>query len=126
MQTKRNLVLLGCFLGLFETISQVVLIRELLIAFTGNELTIATVLALWLISVSAGCIVAGRSPRPRSVYTGVATLFIIAGLFSLLQVILIRLARPMAARSKPSSSRSCWRKTGPWLQGGHFQTRAPR
>jgi len=97
MQTKRNLILLGCFLGLFETISQVVLIRELLIAFTGNELTIATVLALWLISVSAGCLAAGRSPRPRSAHTSVATLFIIAGLFSLLQVILIRLARPMAA-----------------------------
>ncbi len=97
MNIKRNLVLLGCFLGLFETISQVVLIRELLIAFTGNELTIATVLALWLISVSLGCVAAGRSSRPRDARAGVATLLIIAGLFSLLQVILIRLARPAAA-----------------------------
>ena len=97
MNIKRNLVLLGCFLGLFETISQVVLIRELLIAFTGNELTIATVLALWLISVSLGCVAAGRSPRPRTASAGVAVLSIIAGLFSLLQVILIRLARPAVA-----------------------------
>lgn len=97
MQTKRNLVLLGCFLGLFETISQVVLIRELLIAFTGNELTIATVLALWLVSVSAGCLAAGRSRAPRAVHTSVAAMFIIAGVFSVLQVILIRLARPAVA-----------------------------
>ena len=37
-----------------------------------------------------------------------------------------RCRSPMAARSKPSSRRSCCRKTGPWLQGPHFQTRAPR
>jgi len=97
MQTKRDLVLLGCCLGLFETISQVVLLRELFVAFTGNELTIATVLALWLISVSLGCLAAGRTFKPRSISAGVATLFIMAGAFSLFQVILIRLARPAFA-----------------------------
>ena len=95
MQTKRNLVLLGCCLGTLGTVSQVVLLRELLIAFTGNELTIATVLALWLVSVSLGCLAAGRSRGPASGHGGVAALFIMAGLFSLLQVLLIRSIRPV-------------------------------
>lgn len=97
MQSKRNLVLLGCCLGLFETTSQVVLLRELYIAFTGNELTIATVLALWLVSVSLGSLAAGRSLKPRAIHSAVATLFIMAGAFSLFQVILIRIARPALA-----------------------------
>ncbi len=35
------------------------------------------------------------------------------------------LAWPMAPRSNPSSSRSCWRKTGAWLQGPALKTSYP-
>jgi spermidine synthase len=70
-------------------------VRELLVAFTGNEITIATTLAFWLLSVAAGCLMfktrAGSSDRP--VTAGV--LFIIAGLLALLQVVLIRLLHPL-------------------------------
>lgn len=97
MHAKTNLVLLGCCLGFLGTTSQVVLIRELLIAFTGNELTIATVLAIWLISVSLGCLAANRARQPTNIHRSLATLFIIAGLFSLLQVLLIRAVRPTMA-----------------------------
>lgn len=97
MHGKRTLVLLGCCLGFLATVSQVVLIRELLIAFTGNELTIATVLAIWLVSVSLGCLAANRARRPAHIHASAATMFIIAGLFSLLQVLLIRAVRPALA-----------------------------
>jgi len=38
-------------LGAFSTITQVVLMREMLVVFSGNELTIAAILASWLICV---------------------------------------------------------------------------
>ncbi len=96
MDNKRDLVAAAALLGTFETVSQVVLVRELLIAFTGNELTMAIVLSVWLISVAAGC-AAARGITPRGVHARVAALFIMAGTFSLVQVILIRLARPALA-----------------------------
>jgi spermidine synthase len=94
MHIKRDLLLLAFLLGLFETMSQVVLIRELLVAFTGNELTIATVLAIWLITVSLGSMAAGRGRAPRAGSGGLAALFIIAGVLALFQVILVRFLRP--------------------------------
>jgi spermidine synthase len=97
MHSKTNLVLLSCCLGIFGTVSQVVLLRELLIAFTGNELTIATVMALWLVAVSAGSLAAKSSRRTGSIDGSLATLFIIAGLLSVFQVILIRALRPVMA-----------------------------
>ena len=97
MQVKPNLVLSGCTLGLLGTVTQVLIIRELLVAFTGNELTIATVLAIWLVSVALGCVMANRLIRPEGSRNWVAALFIMAGLFSLMQVILVRLVRPLIA-----------------------------
>jgi len=41
-------------LGAFSTITQVVLMREMLVVFSGNELTIAAILASWLICVGMG------------------------------------------------------------------------
>jgi len=51
-------------MGLTELIAQVILTRELLANFFGNELSIALVLAVWLIAVAAGS-AAGSRLAPR-------------------------------------------------------------
>jgi spermidine synthase len=96
MPSKRGFVLLTWALGLFATASQVVIIRELLAAFTGNELSIAITLAFWMLSVAAGCLIYKRiGKHPQSPATP-AILFIIAGLAGLFQVVSVRLLHPAA------------------------------
>ncbi len=51
-------------MGLTELIAQVILTRELLALFLGNELSIALVLAVWLVAVAAGS-AAGSAAAPR-------------------------------------------------------------
>ncbi len=46
--------------GLGGMVGQLLLIRELLIAFYGNELTMGVVLANWLLLEALGALVAGR------------------------------------------------------------------
>ena len=57
-------------MGLSALLSQVMLTRELLALFLGNELSIALVLAVWLVGVAvgstAGAWLAGRVRQPRS------------------------------------------------------------
>ncbi len=52
---KATIIALLC-LGIISLVSQVILIRELIIAFYGNELFISVVLALWLMSTGLGSI----------------------------------------------------------------------
>jgi len=53
--------------GVTALIAQVVLVRELLSLFLGNELSIAFVLAVWLAAVAAGSAIGARiAPRLRS------------------------------------------------------------
>jgi len=47
-------------MGFTFTITQVVVIRELLVVFLGNELSIAIVLANWLLLEAAGSFFLGR------------------------------------------------------------------
>ena len=59
-------------MGATALLAQVVLTRELLSLFLGNELSIAFVLAVWLVAVAAGSAigvrVASRLPRPEPVF----------------------------------------------------------
>jgi spermidine synthase len=48
-------------MGLSSITAQIVLLRELLISFLGNELTLGVILASWLILVAAGSFLAGKS-----------------------------------------------------------------
>lgn len=57
--TLRFLLAVG-LLGLTELIVQVVLTRDLLALFLGSELSIALVLAMWLVGVAAGSALGGR------------------------------------------------------------------
>ncbi len=96
MLANTRLTLATASLGFLSTTAQVIALREILVAFTGNELTVATTLALWLLSVAAGCFVLRRIldlTNPHSV----GFLSIMAGFAAVLQVILIRLLHPVAA-----------------------------
>jgi spermidine synthase len=48
-------------MGLSSIAAQIVLLRELLISFLGNELTLGVILASWLILVAAGSFLIGKS-----------------------------------------------------------------
>lgn len=48
-------------MGLSGTVAQIILLRELLIPFLGNELTLGIVLANWLILVAVGSFIIGKS-----------------------------------------------------------------
>ncbi|HRZ87805.1 MAG TPA: hypothetical protein P5287_08315, partial [bacterium] len=47
-------------IGGYLTIAQIVFIREFLVIFYGNELSIGVILALWLSGITAGAIAGGR------------------------------------------------------------------
>jgi len=64
-------------LGVFSTVAQVVLMRELLVAFFGNELTIAAILAAWLVCVGTG---AALSRRLSDRLSGAAAQGVLLGL----------------------------------------------
>ena len=48
-------------MGLSSITAQIVLLRELLVSFLGNELTLGVILASWLIMVAAGSFLIGKS-----------------------------------------------------------------
>jgi len=54
---KSSLILLG----LSGTAAQIILLREFLVSFSGNELTLGVVIANWLILVAAGSFFVGKS-----------------------------------------------------------------
>jgi spermidine synthase len=95
MLGKRGLTGIAWCLGFLSTTAQVVVLRELLVAFTGNELTIASTLAIWLLSVAGGCHIIKRISRADTP-AAAGVLFIIAALAFAFQVVLIRVATPVA------------------------------
>jgi spermidine synthase len=96
MSTKRSFIFVAWCLGLLSTFAQVTVIRELLIAFTGNELTIASTLAFWLVAVAIGCFLLKRGTRYPGSPTVAGSILIIAGIALPVQVLLVRLLRPLA------------------------------
>ena len=80
---------LAFFLGLVSACAQVILIRELMTAFSGHEIVFAIVLALWLAGVGAGSFWA----RGSSVAVG-AGLLALAAFMVPLTVIGARLFKP--------------------------------
>ena len=61
-RVRTAIVIMG-FSGL---VAEIVLLRELLIVFSGNELCIGLILANWLILEAAGCLLAAGRQRERS------------------------------------------------------------
>jgi Spermidine synthase len=62
----RRLVFLLFALGCGSSISQVVLIREILTVFSGNELTLGVVLGAWFVGILCGAWCGGRLDRKRN------------------------------------------------------------
>lgn len=78
-------------IGLISILGQVVLLRELNVAFYGIELVYLLALGLWLFWTAMGTII-GRRVRSSS-HQQIAALFMIAGLVIPLDIVLIRLSR---------------------------------
>jgi spermidine synthase len=96
MLAKRPLIALALGLGYLSTNTQVIILRELLVAFTGNELILAITLAVWLLSIAAGTFIFKRpAANGRPAIAGL--LFIIAGTLAVFQAVLVRCLDPLAA-----------------------------
>ena len=74
-------------MGLSSITAQIVLLRELLVSFLGNELTLGVILASWLILVAAGSFLAGKSvekvERKLEVFVAFQLIFSVAFPFAI-------------------------------------------
>lgn len=64
--TRVGVLALPAILGITSTCAQIVLIRELFVVFTGNELIFSASLSIWLISVSIGALISGHIVKGKS------------------------------------------------------------
>lgn len=64
--SRRRWLAVSTGLGLTEALAQVLLLRELLVGFRGNELSLGISLAAWLLWVALGSAAGGRLLRPRT------------------------------------------------------------
>jgi spermidine synthase len=88
MSTRTGLGLVAVSLGLISTTVQVLVIREQLIALTGNEVSVAVTLAAWLLLVAVGSLLAQKAACAGPSH--VPSLLIIAGLAAPFQVVSVR------------------------------------
>lgn len=81
-----NLAFSATLVGFCGIVAQIILLRQLLVRFHGNELTLGVILAVWLCAEGAGALAAGRLLRradARAVYAGTQLLFAAAVVASL-------------------------------------------
>jgi hypothetical protein len=98
MTSLRPKILISVFcLGVFATIAQVIFMREMLVAFFGNELTIGTILASWFVGIGLGAFAARLLIKPCAGSTCqqwiLPCLLILAALAFPAQVYFARIAR---------------------------------
>ena len=90
--------MMGC-LGVFSALTQVTLLREMLVVFYGNELTIGSILGSWLVCVGAGALAARfvvpRLSSARSVRFVLTVLLLVLAGVLLKQVSWVRSIRSM-------------------------------
>jgi spermidine synthase len=89
MKTRVFIAILA--MGFSGLVAQILLLRELLIVFSGNELCIGIILANWLILEAFGCFFLGRKADKSK--NGLETFTVITILFSLSLFIAIFLTR---------------------------------
>jgi predicted membrane-bound spermidine synthase len=81
-------------LGFASMVVQAILIREFLVVFYGNELSMGLVLGLWLFSIAIGAFIYGRlEGRVRNAAGLFAILLTVCGFLPLLQLLLVRVTR---------------------------------
>ncbi len=92
---NRNLFLI-ISLGAAAMAAEIVLIREFLIVFSGDELSIGIILAGWLISIAAGSLIPGRfSDRIKAKNFVLWSCQIFLGVLLPLEIFIIRSIRPI-------------------------------
>jgi len=76
---KRGVCIAIVVMGFTGLVAEILLLRELLIVFSGNELSIGIILANWLLLEASGCFLAGRVvdkvENERATFASVATFF---------------------------------------------------
>jgi spermidine synthase len=88
---KRRILFALILMGFTSLVVQALLIREFLITFYGNELTIGIILACWIISEATGSGIASRlSARVKSPFATYAFLQLLIALYLPLSIFLIR------------------------------------
>lgn len=87
----RRVCLAVLVMGFSGLIAEILLVREFLIVFSGNELSIGVVLANWLILEALGCFYPGRMvKKTRSKLEAFALIMVLFALALILAVFLIR------------------------------------
>lgn len=85
-----------CIAGAIAMGSQIVFLREFLVAFCGNEFAVGTILAVWLIGGAAGSAAAGsRSLSPGAARTAFASVQLAVAALLPAGIAAVRLARPL-------------------------------
>src|SRR5208283_2499735 len=94
VNSERRLILpaVGA-LGVSCVMTQLALMRELLGAFSGNELVLGSVLGNWLLLMGVGAWLGRRSDKLQNPLAVLAAVQILVGLLPLLQVFLLRTLR---------------------------------
>lgn len=95
MKYNRILALMVC-MGVYAILAQILLLREFLVVFFGNELTIGAVFSAWLVLIGAGSLLAtsmvARWPEER-LRVLLVVLLVLAAFLLPLQVWVIRIVR---------------------------------
>lgn len=93
---KKKTVFAIISLGVVSMAAEIVLIREFLIVFSGNELSIGIILAAWLLSAAAGSLVFGRlAGTSKSKDSAVWLCQICVSILLLAEVFMVRSIRPI-------------------------------
>ena len=91
---RKSLIFALLLAGFTDIVAQVVLIRELLVTFYGNELSIGIVLANWLILAAIGSSLLGRiADRVEKRVEIFASLQILISIFLPLSIYLTRIVK---------------------------------
>jgi spermidine synthase len=88
---KKRICIAVLAMGFSGLVAEILLLRELLIVFSGNELCIGIILANWLVVEAFGCLLFGRKAEKSK--NGVEAFTVITILFSLSLFIAIFLTR---------------------------------
>lgn len=96
LRPRASLLLALLLMGLTFTVTQVMVIRELLVVFLGNELSISVILANWLLLEAAGSFFLGRRIKGASLEKGYALLQLLLSLLLPLTIYGIRCLRDFA------------------------------
>ncbi|ADH84735.1 fused MFS/spermidine synthase [Desulfurivibrio alkaliphilus] len=93
---KRRVCVAILVMGFSGLVAEILLLRELLIVFSGNELSIGIILANWLLLEAFGCYFVGRrTERSRRRLMDFTFLTVLFSLALVLAVFLTRLIKPL-------------------------------